>query len=101
MHGYGECTWADGRRYLGDYSHGRKHGYGEFYWPDGRAYKGEWKHGRWTNGVHITANGVCKKIANGADKLGLEKAADDNLESSRHASPLGNTSRSEVQSLHL
>ncbi len=46
MHGNGEFTWSDGRRYTGEYFEDRKHGHGEFEWPDGRKYKGGWKDGK-------------------------------------------------------
>ena len=42
----GIFTWADGRRYEGDYVQDKKEGHGVFYWPDGRKYDGEWMNGK-------------------------------------------------------
>jgi len=43
-------TWADGRRYVGNYSGGAQDGDGAFTWPDGSEYFGQWiagqRHGR-------------------------------------------------------
>ena len=54
MHGEGEFTWPDGKKYtginnnyiLGGYSEDKKDGYGVFKWSDGRMYKGSWKDGK-------------------------------------------------------
>ena len=46
MEGEGLFTWADGRRYEGQYLGDKKHGYGVFTWPDGRKYEGQWKDGK-------------------------------------------------------
>jgi len=46
MHGKGTFTWADGRKYVGEYIDDKKQGYGEFIWPDGRSYKGDWFNGK-------------------------------------------------------
>jgi hypothetical protein len=40
MHGQGVYSWADGRKYEGDYKDDKKHGYGIYTYPDGRSYKG-------------------------------------------------------------
>ena len=40
MHGSGVFTWADGRRYEGEYVDDKKEGHGVFKWPDGRQYDG-------------------------------------------------------------
>jgi len=45
MHGKGEFTWKDGRKYKGDYVYDKKHGYGLFEFGDGRVYNGQWKDG--------------------------------------------------------
>jgi len=42
MHGKGVFSWADGRKYEGDYFDDKKQGQGIFTWPDGRKYDGEW-----------------------------------------------------------
>ena len=72
MEGRGIETWADGRRYEGDFKHGKKDGEGTFYWPSGQTYIGSWRsgkqhglgimhdpetlekrHGEWQNGKRI------------------------------------------------
>ena len=45
MHGTGVFTWADGRKYEGEYFDDKKEGHGVFFWPDGRKYDGYWKSG--------------------------------------------------------
>jgi len=46
MHGQGVYSWADGRKYEGDYKDDKKHGYGIYTYPDGRSYKGAWANGK-------------------------------------------------------
>ena len=46
MHGRGIFTWADGRKYEGEYYDDKKAGHGVFTWPDGRMYDGLWKNGK-------------------------------------------------------
>ena len=46
MHGEGTYTWADGRRYEGQYEMDKKHGYGVYHWADGRIYQGNWFNGK-------------------------------------------------------
>ena len=46
MHGQGEFTWPDGKKYVGNYIDDKKEGFGEFWWTDGRKYIGEWKDGK-------------------------------------------------------
>ena len=36
----GEYTWADGRKYRGQWLNNKMHGEGEYIWPDGKSYKG-------------------------------------------------------------
>lgn len=38
MEGVGVYTWADGRRYEGEYQDDKKHGYGIYLWADKRQY---------------------------------------------------------------
>ena len=40
MHGKGEYSWTDGRKYSGNYINDKKSGFGVFEWPDGRKYEG-------------------------------------------------------------
>lgn len=42
-HGRGERVWADGDRYVGEWSNGRYHGRGEYYWANGNIYAGAFK----------------------------------------------------------
>lgn len=46
MEGRGIETWADGRRYEGDFKNGKKDGEGYFEWPNGNKYIGSWKSGK-------------------------------------------------------
>ena len=46
MDGEGLYTWADGRRYQGQYVQDKKHGRGKYTWANGRSYDGEWKDGK-------------------------------------------------------
>ena len=39
-------TWADGRRYEGEYVNEKKEGFGCYYWPDGKSYEGQWLNGK-------------------------------------------------------
>ena len=58
MHGKGVYTWADGRKYEGDYLNDRKHGFGSYVWADGRQYVGEWLNGKQHGeGKYKQANG--------------------------------------------
>ncbi len=62
MHGRGVFTWADGRRYDGDYFDDRKQGFGVFTWPDGRRYEGSWLNGKQHGiGMYHTSKGEAKK----------------------------------------
>ena len=55
MHGKGVFTWADGRKYEGEYYDDKKQGHGIFHWPDGRQYDGYWMSGK-QQGVGIYFN---------------------------------------------
>ena len=46
MDGKGDFSWADGRKYSGEYVDDKKQGYGVFQWPDGRRYEGYWHNGK-------------------------------------------------------
>ena len=39
-------TWADGRKYEGEYKDDKKHGYGVYIWADLRQYSGWWYKGK-------------------------------------------------------
>lgn len=40
INGKGLYTWADGRKYSGDWQDNKMHGFGYYSWPDGKTYKG-------------------------------------------------------------
>jgi len=42
MHGKGNYSWPDGRKYSGDYKSDKKEGYGTYVWPDGKQFEGNW-----------------------------------------------------------
>lgn len=46
MEGKGIETWADGRRYEGEFKNGKKDGEGTFEWANGQKYIGSWKNGK-------------------------------------------------------
>jgi hypothetical protein len=47
MHGYGEFSWKDRRKYCGFYNNDKKNGFGIHYWPNGeKYYVGFWKDGK-------------------------------------------------------
>jgi len=51
-------SWPDGRRYFGQYAEDVKHGEGTFTWADGRRYQGQWRAGKRDGiGVYTTAKG--------------------------------------------
>lgn len=45
MHGEGEFSWPNGKKYSGWYYRNQKCGLGTFEWPDGRRYVGFWNNG--------------------------------------------------------
>lgn len=55
MEGRGIETWADGRRYEGDFKIGKKDGEGTFEWPNGIKYIGSWRAGK-QHGLGILYN---------------------------------------------
>ena len=58
MHGTGTFSWADGRKYEGDYYDDKKQGHGKFTWPDGRMYDGYWMNGKQEGvGIYFNAKG--------------------------------------------
>lgn len=58
MHGKGVFTWADGRKYEGEYYDDKKQGHGIFHWPDGRQYNGFWMAGKQQGvGIYFNAKG--------------------------------------------
>lgn len=62
MHGKGTFTWADGRKYEGDYKDDIKEGEGTFWWPNGKKYEGSWKGGKQDgNGIYTSTNGQVRK----------------------------------------
>lgn len=75
MDGKGEFSWADGRKYIGQYLDDKKQGYGVFQWyfvfgkliehcfrPDGRRYEGFWQNGKQHGqGVYYNTQGKRKE----------------------------------------
>ena len=45
FHGNGVYIWADGCKYVGEFSFNKKHGSGTYEWTDGRVFKGSWSRG--------------------------------------------------------
>ena len=83
-------TWADGRKYLGEYFNDLKHGYGMFIWPDGRSYKGMWLKGKMHGkGVFITSKGIEKygSYLHGKRIRNIEKAAGEYEKSKKNKVP--------------
>lgn len=61
MHGEGIYTWADGRRYEGQYEMDKKHGFGVYQWADGRVYEGNWYNGKQHGqGKYVLQDGTMK-----------------------------------------
>ncbi len=59
LNGRGTLTWPNGERYVGDFRDGRRTGQGIHTWPDGSRWHGEWLDGRKNGrGVYTRPNGV-------------------------------------------
>ena len=87
MHGKGVYTWADGRRYEGEYVNDKKHGFGVYTYPDGRSYKGEWANGKQHGeGVFITPQGAQKRgvWVDGKRSHWIDQGEDDGKYEARH-----------------
>jgi antitoxin component YwqK of YwqJK toxin-antitoxin module len=55
---FGTYTYADGRKYVGEYRNGKKHGQGTTTYPNGTKYVGEWRDGEYNGqGTRTDANG--------------------------------------------
>lgn len=62
MDGVGVFTWADGRKYEGEYVEDKKEGHGIFTWPDQRRYDGQWKDGKQHGkGTYYNSKGEIKQ----------------------------------------
>jgi hypothetical protein len=46
QNGQGTFTWADGRKYIGEYKDDKRHGQGTLIFSNGDKYVGEWKKGK-------------------------------------------------------
>lgn len=58
-HGQGAMAWPDGRRYQGGWRDGERHGQGAMTWPDSRRYQGAWRNDRvHGHGVYIEVDGT-------------------------------------------
>ena len=63
MEGKGVYTWADGRRYQGEYFKDKKHGFGKYTWADGRCYEGQWGNGKQHGeGKYTTQSGKVSRV---------------------------------------
>lgn len=62
MHGYGEFSWTDGKKYAGYYVHDKKEGFGIYYWSNPlKVYLGFWKNGKQDGvGKYYTSNRPAK-----------------------------------------
>ena len=63
MHGYGEFSWKEGKKYYGYYRHDKKNGFGIYYWPTEKYYIGFWRDGK--------QHGVAKYIKGNSVKYGI------------------------------
>ena len=43
VHGKGTYIWQDGKKYIGEFVHGKRHGQGSFYIGNELAYDGTWE----------------------------------------------------------
>jgi len=50
MHGRGDMTFPDKRRYTGDWLNGEMHGHGEMRYPNGKVERGTWENGEFKEG---------------------------------------------------
>ena len=46
MHGFGQFTWIEKKKYCGFYKNDKKDGFGLYYWPDDKFFVGFWKDGK-------------------------------------------------------
>ena len=66
MHGYGEFSWKDGKKYAGYYVNDKKDGFGIYFWSNPlRVYIGFWKDGK--------QDGIGKYINHKGTKFGKWK----------------------------
>ena len=65
MDGKGMYSWADGRKYEGEFLRDKKHGYGIYTWPDGRRFEGNWRNGK--------QDGKSKYFSKGRIQVGIWK----------------------------
>ena len=55
---YGTYTWANGDKYVGDWTEGKRHGKGNFTWANGEKYSGTFQKNDMTGkGVKMWPNG--------------------------------------------
>ena len=65
MHGYGEFSWSEGKKYCGFYKNDKKDGFGLYFWPNEKFFIGFWKEGK--------QNGIGKYIKGNNIKYGIWK----------------------------
>ena len=67
-HGHGVYTWCDGRKYDGDWAHGRQHGRGKYVMPDGTVRIGVWEDGKRTHWLDELENSHSHQPTSGIAK---------------------------------
>ena len=68
-HGYGEYTWADGRKYKGEWVNSKRHGKGKIISVDGTEREGIWEEDKRTKWVDEAG----EPIANSYTKSSFSK----------------------------
>ena len=78
MHGNGEFTWEDGKKYIGEYQNDRKHGLGKMIFKNNKKAYGFWKsylqHGK---GILLDTLGNIEKKAEWKDGLKINEFKSD------------------------
>ncbi|MDC0071013.1 hypothetical protein OAJ38_03500, partial [Rhodobiaceae bacterium] len=69
VHGKGTCTYAGGDKYVGEFYRDNRNGIGTYTYADGRKYEGEWKEGT-PNGIGTTTY-PDGSVENGTWRYGL------------------------------
>ena len=73
MHGYGEFSWKDGKKYVGFYKNDKKDGFGIYYWEaPNKIYIGFWKNGKQDGiGKYITEDKIIIGLWKDGEKVKL------------------------------
>jgi len=82
MHGQGTFTWADGKKYEGEYRQDKKEGYGKYYWDEQKYFTGYWignkQHGE---GIYYSNGNVIKLQFRFGKIIAKQKVEDSNSNS--------------------